>query len=184
MDPIVIFGSARNNGNTKKALSYLLQDNIVPIIDLNDYNIGDFNYDNKNSDDDFLSIIEKIVEHRFIIYATPIYWYSMSSVMKRFIDRHSDLLKWNKPLGRKLRGKTVSLVTSYHDGRKSTTNLVETQFKETVAYLGMEYAGSFHYYSGETKRNLIGKNLVSGLELYKFIFEDFEYNLRRSGVIV
>ena len=39
------------------------------------------------------------------IFVTPVYWYSMSGQMKIFLDRITDLLKWHKDEGRKIRGK-------------------------------------------------------------------------------
>ncbi|MCP4458779.1 MAG: NAD(P)H-dependent oxidoreductase [Cytophagales bacterium] len=37
--------------------------------------------------------------------ATPVYWYSMSGIMKVFLDRIYDVLTIEKELGRKLHGK-------------------------------------------------------------------------------
>ncbi len=40
-----------------------------------------------------------------LIFATPVYWYSMSGIMKVFFDRITDLLTIKKDIGRKLKGK-------------------------------------------------------------------------------
>jgi multimeric flavodoxin WrbA len=42
---------------------------------------------------------------------TPVYWYTMSGIMKVFFDRFSDLLRIEKDLGRKLRGKSMAVIS-------------------------------------------------------------------------
>lgn len=44
-----------------------------------------------------------------IIFATPVYWYSMSGLMKTFFDRLTDLVTIQKSVGRKLKGKETFL---------------------------------------------------------------------------
>lgn len=43
--------------------------------------------------DDYNSIIDRILPHDILIFSTPIYWYSMSGTMKNFIDRWSQTLR-------------------------------------------------------------------------------------------
>ena len=52
-----------------------------------------------------------ISKYDTIIFATPVYWYSMSGILKVFIDRITDLLTIEKELGRKLRGKKMAVVS-------------------------------------------------------------------------
>jgi multimeric flavodoxin WrbA len=108
---IVIFSSSRRNGNTGKLL-----DNVSPFInadfvDLGNYDIGHYDYDHRNINDDFLPLINRVLSYDTIIFASPVYWYSVTPAMKAFIDRISDLLDLPKLLetGRKLRGKTASV---------------------------------------------------------------------------
>lgn len=48
-----------------------------------------------------------------IILATPVYWYSMSALMKTFIDRWGDLLDIRKDIGRRLTNKELYIITSF-----------------------------------------------------------------------
>src|SRR5690242_3975030 len=97
--PIIIFGSSRSKGHTFRAVEMISKKLDSVFIDLAHYKINDFNYLDKNVHDDFLIIIEAMLQHKTIILATPIYWYTMSTIMKKFVDRWSDLLTKNNSRG-------------------------------------------------------------------------------------
>ncbi|WP_155592399.1 flavodoxin family protein [Lysinibacillus cavernae] len=99
MSIAVIYGGNRPNGNvetlTKLATQGLiveeiyLKDTIIqPIIDMRHAEEG---FSEVN--DDYNAIIERILPHDILIFATPIYWYSMTGMMKNFIDRWSQTLR-------------------------------------------------------------------------------------------
>jgi multimeric flavodoxin WrbA len=143
MNKLVILGSSRKDGDTKKIVDELIGFSKWDFIDLNDYNIGYYDYEHKNLDDDYLGLMQKIINnYDVLIFATPVYWYSMSGIMKVFFDRITDLLDVEKELGRKLRGKSMAALScSVGD------NLGEyfwLPFMETAKYLGMGYLGSLH----------------------------------------
>src|SRR5579872_7015354 len=100
---IIIFASSRSNGNTFAATQLVMNNTHESLLlDLADYTVGDFDYNHKNKNDDFMQIIETVLKYKTIILSTPIYWYTMSASMKRFVDRLSDLLSTNKDTGRLL----------------------------------------------------------------------------------
>ena len=101
---LIIMGSARGDGNTRKIVNALLDQTQADFINLNDYKVNYFDYEHRNKDDDFVQIATQMVQYEHIIFATPIYWYAMSAQLKTYFDRLSDLLKIRKPLGRQLRG--------------------------------------------------------------------------------
>lgn len=140
---VIIQGSSRSNGDTRKILDYLNKDNSFDIIDLKLKNIGHFDYEFKNSTDDFIPMMEEVIsKYDTIIFATPVYWYTMSGTLKVFFDRISDLLKTDKDLGRQLRGKNMAMISC-----NNSTTLVdgfEMPFRESAKYLGMPYLGSIH----------------------------------------
>lgn len=140
---VIILGSARSDGNTRAVVNFLLKNSNFDLVDLNDFKIGYFDYNNIHKDDDFMPLMQKIsAQYQRIIFATPVYWYSMSAIMKTFFDRISDLLIWEKELGRTLRGKTMGVVScSGHDDLKDGFDM---PFKESADYLGMEYLGHVH----------------------------------------
>lgn len=140
---VIIQGSANSFGNTNKAVNFLNKENKFDVIDLKTKNIGPFEYDFSNANDDFLPLMKNIIaNYDTIIFATPVYWYTMSGMLKDFFDRMSDLLHYKKELGRQLRGKNMAMISNSqgNDRRKG----FEMPFVESAKYLGMNYLGDTH----------------------------------------
>ena len=106
MKILAINGSRRKNGNT----SCLIQSILAPAVEggaqiesifLGDYNIGACTGCEGCSKtwecvikDDFAEIITKLDAANGVIIASPTYWYSVTSDMKRFIDRCYSLIQF------------------------------------------------------------------------------------------
>lgn len=139
---LAILGSARSDGHTAALLKRLVDGSDCEIIDLNAANVAPFRYDQRYADDDeFLTIVERIIAAPIVIFATPVYWYSFSTVMKNFIDRLTDLLMSQKDLGRRLRSSPErkarwALVSSGNDSEPDRDLI--SAFRRTCEYLGVE----------------------------------------------
>lgn len=142
---VIIQGSSRSDGDTSKIVNYIASHNTIDVIDLYTKNIGHYDYEYRNKDDDFIGLMTNIINtYDTIIFATPVYWYSMSGVLKAFFDRISDLLRIEKDTGRQLRGKNMVMIsTSNHDDLIDGFNM---PFVESAKYLGMNYLGNIHTY--------------------------------------
>ncbi|MDB4588609.1 NAD(P)H-dependent oxidoreductase [bacterium] len=142
---VIIQGSSRSDGHTNKIVNYMASKNAIDVIDLYTKNIGHYDYEYKNKDDDFIELITNIIKtYDTIIFATPVYWYSMSGVLKVFFDRISNILRIHKDTGRQLRGKNMAMIsTSNHDDLIDGFNM---PFVESAKYLGMNYLGDIHTY--------------------------------------
>jgi len=158
---IIIQASERSTGNTFTLCDFLSKRHDINIIDLKQKNIGHFDYDFNNQGDDFLKLISNIIQtYDRIIFATPVYWYSMSGRMKVFFDRLSDLLTIEKELGRQLRGKEMGVMSCGSDAEIKDGFYMP--FVESAAYLGMTYIGDVHGWIDENeicevvKERLIG----------------------------
>ncbi|PWI30415.1 FMN reductase [Flavobacteriaceae bacterium LYZ1037] len=140
---VIIQGSSRSKGDTSLIVNYLASNYHIDVIDLNTKTIGQYDYDYKNEKDDFIATMTEIIEnYDTIIFATPVYWYTMSGIMKAFFDRISDLLRVEKDLGRQLRGKNMAMIsTSNMDDLVAGFNM---PFVESANYLGMTYLGDIH----------------------------------------
>lgn len=145
IEPLIIFGSSRGDGHTMKAINMVIGNHKIHLINLQNINISHYDYESKNQDDDFIPLAKKMVTHDPIILATPVYWYSMSGMMKTFLDRWSDLITIRKDLGRKLSGKSLYVITSYAGNLPKG---FEDPFSQTCDYLKMNYKSCFYYYSG------------------------------------
>lgn len=142
-DIVIILGSSRSNGNTFKICQHLQIKYQIDVLDLLSLNINPFDYQNKFKSDDFLPTIQTVISnYQTIVFASPVYWYSMSGIMKNFIDRLSDLLIFNKDLGRKLRGKNMAVISC--SGDDDVDQSFYRPFELSAEYLGMPYLSHMH----------------------------------------
>lgn len=140
---LIIVGSARKEGNTKLIANFILDQ--IPkakLMDLNDYNFSGYDYEHKNIDDDFLEMAEYMLTFDRIVLCTPVYWYAMSSIMKRFMDRWSDLVTIRKEKGRGMAGKHLMALCCSSDHEKHQGFFMP--FEKTAGYLDMVYQGHIH----------------------------------------
>lgn len=138
---LVILGTARKDSNTLKALqsNFPLKD--LEIVDLNDFNINPYSYD-QPAKDDFILIAEKMTQAHVIVFATPVYWYAMSGSLKTFFDRLTELTTSSKELGRLLAGKKVYLFATGSDS--NLPEGFEEPFIKTSDYFNMKYKQAFY----------------------------------------
>ncbi len=140
---VILQASSKSYGNTYKVVSFLNHEHPFDLIDLKTKNMGVFEYDFSNANDDFIPLMEEIVcKYNTLVFATPVYWYTMSATLKIFFDRLSDLLHYKKDLGRQLRGKNMALISN--SAENDLRDGFEMPFIESAKYLGMNYTGSTH----------------------------------------
>lgn len=140
MRKLIINGSSRKNGHTHQIVQLLQQEIETDLLYLIDYQIDHYDYDHQNHEDDFLPLIRRIAEeYELIIFATPVYWYTMSGLMKVFFDRLTDCLKTDKETGAKLVGKTIAAIGVGSDPEEIEGFFVP--FRLTAPYMNMKYAG-------------------------------------------
>ena len=149
MKKAIIQGSSRSNGNTKQIAKLVAKELDCDFLDLKNYQIGQFDYDFNNWQDDFLPLMRRIVDYDLLLFLTPVYWYSMSGVMKTFFDRITDCLEIEKETGRKLRGKYMATISCGSE-RKATEGFF-IPFRLSAQYLGMEYVGDLHTWMKKDK---------------------------------
>lgn len=157
MNLVAILGSANSSGQTARITRLCLERLGGDLIDLNQYSISPWDYGHRNRDDGFLGIARQMAAADGIIFATPVYWYSMSAQLKIFYDRLSDLVSGhplvaaNKVLGRSLAGRHTWLIATGSDADPPPG--FEGPFRLTSQYFGMRYGGIF-YSSGKAASRL------------------------------
>lgn len=149
MKKVIILGSSRSQGNTYTLSNYLQSLGEFELIDLKEYEISPYDYEHANREDDFLPLMRKLIAYELLVFATPIYWYSMSGIMKNFVDRFTDCLKIEKDLGRKLRGKSMAVFCCGSDADEIDGFFLP--FELTAGYLGMNYRGQLHAWIEEVE---------------------------------
>ncbi len=152
-NPIVFTSSPWEGSGTHRALKMALDGYKYDMVDLTTKNFTDFDPLRRNSGDDFLEIAEQMVQHSTLILACPVYWYSVPALMKRFIDRWSDLLDGRKDIARKLEGRNLLVIAPYGTYPGGTDGF-EAPIKGTAEYMSMHYRGSFFHYTGDDPTGL------------------------------
>lgn len=167
MKTVLISGSARKDGDTHQLVNQILQISDWDLVDLNDYQIGFYDYEHNNRNDDYLPLIHKIIHnYQTLVFATPVYWYAMSAIMKVFFDRFTDLLTIEKELGRKLRQKQMAAISCSEGDHLGEQFWLP--FSETARYLGMQYLGHLHTLTGKLEIGLL-KEFIDHIDQHKSI---------------
>lgn len=161
--PLVILASARKRSDTRSFLNKIFADKDYELIDLLDFNILPYSYSNDYSDtDEFLKVVDEMLKHEIIVFATPVYWYAMSGQMKTFFDRFTDIVTTKKHIGRQLNGKSTFLLAVGSD--EELPNGFEVPFKLTSDYLDMKYEGCIYY---STKFPKTEKKVQAKIQIFK-----------------
>jgi multimeric flavodoxin WrbA len=125
-----ILGSPRRDGKTEKLLRYVIdfaqeegaRSEVIYLLDNPPrYCIGCYSDDPKlcnfnvcttgDLDDGMKSILQKFLHSDAIIFATPVYWFSPSALLKTLIERLTSL----ENVGKMLDGKVAGLLATYEE---------------------------------------------------------------------
>jgi len=87
--------------------------------------------------DDMQTLYNTIASSDVLVFATPVYWYAPTAIMKAFIDR---LVPFNRPEGRPLiQGKSAIVVTAYEEEGSEAAETLLRMFEMSFAYLGVDF---------------------------------------------
>lgn len=141
---IALFSSSRRHGNTGQLIDHIAGELAIEVVDLATLNMSSYDYEHRNRNDDFEPLMRRLLKFEQLIFASPVYWYSVPSAMKLFLDRLSDYLELPDLLdeGRRLRGKQAYIVCTSICA-KPPASFIHT-FVDTFEYLGMHYGGVAH----------------------------------------
>jgi multimeric flavodoxin WrbA len=174
---IALFSSSRRRGNTGQLIDRIASELNIEVVDLASRRMSSYDYDHRNREDDFEPLMQRVLAHDQIIFATPIYWYAVSSAMKVFLDRISDLLELPDLLaeGRRLRGKNAYVVcTSISDDPSAA---FMDAFIEIFDYLGMHFGGVAHVNCQEGFLPAIHDSMATGFAA------QVRAAVRRDGIV-
>ncbi|MNO40546.1 putative NAD(P)H-dependent FMN-containing oxidoreductase YwqN [compost metagenome] len=148
MSIVVLHGSTRDEGNTEELTelvlkgiphhNILLRDkHILPIHDLR-HAEGGFH----PVEDDYDELIQEVLEHDVLIFATPVYWYGMSGILKNFVDRWSQSLRDERYdfKGLIAKKKAYAVVVGGDQPRIKALPLIQ-QFKYTFEFVNLPFEG-------------------------------------------
>jgi multimeric flavodoxin WrbA len=87
--------------------------------------------------DDMAGLYETIAASDVLLFATPVYWYAPTAIMKAFIDR---LVPFNRPQGRPLiKGKGAILVMAYEEEGPTAAEPLVRMFELSFDYLELRF---------------------------------------------
>jgi multimeric flavodoxin WrbA len=161
MNVLLLQGSPRKNGNTA-TLAHALVDGLGSAVRLREVFLHDQRIAPCAScntcrsregiyctiDDDMQPLYREFLEADLVVMATPVYWWSISSQLKVFIDRLYGLNCEQYP--ERYRGKKLAVLLSHGDAKPCSGAKIALQmFKEIVHYTGMKLAGTLEYSSAD-----------------------------------
>ncbi len=96
--------------------------------------------------DDMLEIQKKILEAYAVIHSVPVYFWSMTSQMKAYLDRWCVFFdaewRWQKVYYPKMRGKRIGLITVCGDPDVHTADPIVHSFESTTEMTKMNWIGA------------------------------------------
>lgn len=160
MNIAVILGTSKTDGNPRKLADSFVEQSGAKLFDLSNFNVSFYDYSHENKNDDFLPIIHELLSFDHLVFASPVYWYSMSAQLKVFFDRLSDLLTIEKELGRRLKGKSISVLSTGYN--LELPDCFVQPFELTAKYMQLEFKGC-EYLAIQTESDL-GEVTVSAAQ--------------------
>ena len=100
MSILFINGSPNKSGNTARLAEKLLKGKDYETLNMVDYKL--YGYGQKFSGDQFMEIVNKMKASKTIIIGSPLYWHSMSGMVRNLIDRFYGPVEEGSFEGRKL----------------------------------------------------------------------------------
>lgn len=166
-------GSPHKSGNTALLLNKFLKgisDNhkvTIANIFLQEYKISPCmacNYCKREGEciqkDDMVNLYDVFKQSDILVFATPIYWWSMSAQLKTFIDRTYALKEKDR------QGKKAYLLMTYGGAMpNSGPELTEKMFKDIFDYVGIELLGVYGVCTDENVP--VKDNTLALEEIYK-----------------
>ena len=155
MKVLLINGSPRKNGNTAYATKTVMQgieansSNTIEVINVVDFTVSGcvacdgckHNGGNCVIKDDTKNVVDKALDADVIIFATPVYWWGMTSQLKAVIDKfysaQAKLTTQNKKIG------VITIGADSVDGKQYS--LISDQFSCICSFLNWEKIFDFPF---------------------------------------
>jgi multimeric flavodoxin WrbA len=157
MKILTILGSPRRHGNTAAVLEQFealaARQHAIERINITDWNVrGCLGCDvcQKNLDepgcrqhDDGVALLQRVLGADLVVYASPVYAWSITAQLKAFFDRHYCLVKWSAGEKALMAGKRAMLLVTCGGSATENADLVQPMFARQMACMRTEVAGQF-----------------------------------------
>ena len=119
--------------------------------------------------DDMPEIHRKILEADAVIHSGPVYFWSMTSQMKAYLDRWCAFFdadwNWHKAYYPRMKGKRIGLITVCGDVNVHTADPMVHSFKTTADFTKLRWIGAVM--ASATEQGEIAGNEVAQNEAYE-----------------
>lgn len=170
---VVLVGSVRVNGNTdilaQAFVKRAKEANEVEVIHVGKVNVNgcigcNFCYRDKDNNccqkDDMQDIYSKMSEADILVFATPVYFYGVSSQLKAVIDR------LHNPIRNNFKVKKLVLLSVAADTIPTVFDSVKTMYNFVLNYFNLEDGGTITVHGVQEKGDIKGNPaLVESYEL-------------------
>ena len=145
----VLFGGSRPEGNTAELTRYALDGLDYTWVDVTQYQfnpVRDVRHEDyyiESYGDEYKQLIDLVLESDTVIFASPVYWYSISASLKAFIDHWSETMedKDYHDFKSKMAKKDFRLILVGGDCPKVKAKPCITQVKYSLEFLGASLGG-------------------------------------------
>lgn len=150
-----IMGSSRRDGNTNDLLDIALKgaadagaevEKLV-LLDYRIHHIADCKVCRAQgkcvNDDDLMVVMDKLLSADVHIWASPVYWYTVSGLTKVLLDRFSCFLYWHPEVSfaERMRGKGAAIITVQEEHGVERAQHLLGCLKFSFDFLGQVYLG-------------------------------------------
>lgn len=154
MKAVGLVGSNRKDGNTKTLVERVLEGarsaaydtEKIAFADLTISPIGDCGACRRAGacqiEDDFDSVMDRVLESDCAVFGTPLYWFGPSAQMKAFMDRWvCRMIRDEQDFRNRMRGKKCILVVPHQDTRLTGAEHLVAMMEKTFEFVEMAYVG-------------------------------------------
>jgi putative NADPH-quinone reductase len=172
---LVLLGSARREGNTeqlmRRAAARLSTEQAVQWLHLGDYPLPPF-VDIRHEDAPVYEaptgnealLLERTLAASHLVFAMPLYWYSLPADAKRYLDYWS---AWMRVPGadfqRRMAGKQLSVVTTVSDENRRVAEPLIDSLRLTAQYLHMTFRGAVVAFGNRPGEALAAPSIVDDI---------------------
>jgi len=154
MKVIGLVGSGRKDGNTNTLVDRILEGarsagqetEKVFLADLTISPVGDCGACRRAGrcrvEDDFDSLMDKVLESDCVVFGTPLYWFGPPAQMKAFMDRWVCRMVFDEQTFRdRMKGKRCLLAVPHQDTDLSGAEHLFAMMEKTFEFMEMAYLG-------------------------------------------
>lgn len=146
MHSLLITASSREHSNSRLLAHRVLAEMEYRTSDLRQQHIADvvdhrFDATWPVVKDDFTKIMRMWEEADIIVLASPVYWYSVSARLSRFIERWSECLRHDSQFRKQMRTKLLALFLVGGDNPRVQGRIIVQQFRYIANFSGINFAG-------------------------------------------